>query len=452
MAEKPAGLIYGVDDVPPWPVLCLLAVQHIFLMSSTLVLPIVLVSEIGGDFAQVQAVVALTMMACGIGTILQAMRWRGIGSGYLCPNLCGPNFFAASMAAAWLGGLPLMRGMTIAAGLVEMVFAKFVHRLEFLFPTEITGLVVFMVGVGLVPVGASKFLHIEYTGEPIQVVGFLVAAATLFVMVALNVWGSGKLRLYGVLIGMAVGYALSSVAGLLPSDQLQQVVEAPWLGLPALAGAWDVDFRWSLLPAFMIVSICGALKSFGNLVMCEKVNDDQWTRPDTKRIGDGLMADGIAVAVSGLLGGVASDTSSSNVSLSAASGATSKWIGVAAGLLFILLGFSPKLSALLSIMPAPVVGAIVVFVICFMMMSGLQIILSSKPDTRRIFVIGTALCFGLSLDMSPDLYAHLTPWLRPLFESSLTLSTVIAIALNQLLRVEETLLLRRKVQPSDAVN
>ena len=136
-----------------------------------------------------------------------------------------------------------------------------------------------------------------------------------------------------------------------------------------------------------------------------------------------------------MLGGVASDTSSSNVSLSGASGATSKWIGVAAGALFILLGFSPKLSALLSMMPAPVVGAIIVFVICFMLMAGLQIILGSKPDTRRIFVIGIALCFGLSLDMLPDLYARIAPWLRPLFESSLTLATVMAVALNQLLRI-----------------
>jgi NCS2 family nucleobase:cation symporter-2 len=451
MAQKPAGLIYGVDDRPPWSALSLLAIQHIFLMSSTLVLPIVLVSEIGGDFSQVQAVVALTMIACGIGTILQAMRWRGIGSGYLCPNLCGPNFFAASMAAAWLGGLPLMRGMTIAAGLVEIVFARFLHRLAFLFPTEITGLVVLMVGVSLVPVGASKFVDVDYAGEPIQVVSFLVAAATLLVLVGLNVWGSARLRLYGVLIGMAFGYALSAIADLLPWDQFHRVVDAPWIGLPSLNGAFDIDFRWSLLPVFVIVSLCGALKSFGNLVMCEKVNDDQWTKPDTKRIGDGLVADGITVTVSGLLGGVASDTSSSNVSLSAATGATSKWIGVAAGALFILLGFSPKLSALLSIMPAPVVGAIVVFVICFMMMAGLQIILSSKPDTRRVFVIGVALCFGLSLDILPNLYSHLTPWLRPLFESSLTLATVIAVVLNQLLRAEAALpLLRRRSKPTKA--
>jgi xanthine permease XanP len=434
MAKKPAGLIYGVEDRPPLPTLALLAVQHIFLMSSTLVLPIVLVTEIGGDFKQVTAVVALTMISCGIGTILQAMRWRGIGSGFLCPNLCGPNFFAASVAAAWLGGLPLMRGMTIVAGVVELIFARMIHRVAFLFPTEITGLVVFMVGITLIPVGTSKFLHIDYSGEPIQPISFLAAGVTLLVMIGLTVWGSAKLRLYGVLVGMLIGYALSGLAGLLPAEQVGRLGAAPWVGLPTLDHMFDVTFRWSLVPAFIIVSICGALKSFGNLVMCEKVNDDDWKKPDLKRIGDGLVADGMCVTLSGALGGVASDTSASNVSLASASGATSRYIGFAAGGLFILLGFSPKLGALLSIMPAPVQGAIVVFVTCFMVMSGLQIILTSKPDTRMTFVIGAALVFGLSLDIVPDLYAQVPAWMRPLFDSSLTLATVVAVILNQLLR------------------
>jgi xanthine permease XanP len=216
----------------------------------------------------------LTMIACGIGTILQAMRWRGIGSGFLCPNLCGPNFFAASVGAAWLGGLPLMRGMTIVAGVVELVFARLVHRLAFLFPTEITGLVVFMVGISLIPVGTSKFLHIDYSGEPIQPISLLAAGATLLVMVSLTIWGGVKLRLYSVLIGMGLGYTLSAVAGLLPADRLERLAGAPWIGVPMLEHMFDVTFRWSLVPAFVIVSICGALKSFGNLIMCEKVNDD----------------------------------------------------------------------------------------------------------------------------------------------------------------------------------
>ena len=152
------------------------------------------------------------------------------------------------------------------------------------------------------------------------------------------------------------------------------------------------------------------------------------------RIGRGLTADGLCVTLSGVLGGLPSDTSASNVTFSAASGATARVIGFAAGGLFAVLGFSPKLSALLSIMPAPVSGAILVFVVCFMMISGLVIMLANKPDTRKTFVLGTALCFGLSLDILPQLYASVTPWMRPLFESSLTLSTVVAVILLQLLR------------------
>lgn len=205
MAKRPADLIYWVDDRPPWPVLAFLSLQHILLMSSTLALPIVLVSEIGGGDSQVRSVVALSMMACGLGTFVQAMRWRGVGSGFLCPNICGPNFFVASMSAAWLGGLPLMRGMTIAAGLVEAIFARSLHRLAFLFPREITGLVVLMVTLSLIPLGTSKFLSIDYAGEPIQGTSLAVAAVTLLAMVGVNIWGSNKLKLYGVLIGMIVG-------------------------------------------------------------------------------------------------------------------------------------------------------------------------------------------------------------------------------------------------------
>jgi len=123
------------------------------------------------------------------------------------------------------------------------------------------------------------------------------------------------------------------------------------------------------------------------------------------------------------------------VSATFAQSATSRWIGFGAGGLFILLGFSPKLSAVLSIMPTPVMGAIIVFVASFMIVSSLQIILSSKPDTRKTFVIGIPLIFGRSLQAVPELYAQVVPWLRPLFGSALTLATVLAVMLNLLLRI-----------------
>lgn len=131
---------------------------------------------------------------------------------------------------------------------------------------------------------------------------------------------------------------------------------------------------------------------------------------------------------------MATDTSASNVSLSKASGASSRWIGVTAGCLFLLLGFSPKLSTVLAIMPMPVMGAILVFVVSFMIMAGFQIILGTKPDAIATFVVGISLFFGLSLEALPQLYALVPSWLHPLFSSSLTFATVIAVVLNQALR------------------
>lgn len=433
--ERPPGLIYWVDERPPLPTLALLAVQHIFLMSSTLVLPVVLIGEIGGSFEQIRSVVAFTMIACGFGTIVQAVRVRGFGSGFLCPNLCGPNFFGASMSAAWLGGLPMMRGMTIVAGLFEVVFARLIRRLGFLFPPEITGLVVLMVAVSLVPLGASKSLGITYPDEPISNVSIALAAATLLIMIAVNVWSRGRLRLYGVLIGMASGYVLAFVTGVFGANELAQVFRSPWLSIPSLEGATGIAFSWTLLPAFLIVSITGALKSMGNLTMCEKVNDANWKEPDLDRVSGGLMADSLAVTMSGLLGGMASDTSASNVALSSATGATSRSIGYAAGGLFILLGFSPKISGILSVMPSPVMGAILVFVTSLMVLSAMQMILASGVNPQKMFVVGVAFVFGLSLDLLPGLYAGVQGWVRPLFSSSLTLTTVIAVVLNQMLRM-----------------
>ncbi len=434
MSQKPANLIYGLDDKPPFWVLFLLGLQHIFLMSSTLLLPVVLVSEIGGSFEEVRKVVAMTMIACGVGTILQAFRLKGFGSGFVCPNLCGPNFFLASMQAAWLGGLPLMRGMTLVAGVAEAFFSRFMNRLRFLFPPEITGLVVLMVAEGIVPIGVSKFLGINYEGEPIRLPCVVVATVSLLAMAGVTIWGR-KMRLYSVLLGMVSGYGLSLFLGLLSGAEFHQALNSPWVALPLLDNFFEIRFDWSLVPVFVIVSITGALKSVGNLIMCEKVNDEGWTGPDMPRIANGLTADSVSVAASGLLGGMASDTSASNVALSSASGATSRVIGYTAGGLFIVLGLFPKVSGVLSVMPAPVMGAILIFVTCFMIMSGIQIILGSGLDTRKTFVIGVALIFGLSLDMVPSLFASLPYFMRPLVESSLTLSTIVAVVLHQVLRL-----------------
>jgi len=436
MATRPPDLIYAVDERPPAITLLLLGLQHIFTMSSMLILPVIIVEEIGGSFIEITSVVSFSMIAAGAGTIIQSFHKGPVGSGYLCPNLCGPSFLGVTLQAGWLGGLPLMHGMIMIACLTEILFSRIVHKLHRLFPTEITGLVVLMVGITLIPLGASKFVGVEYPGDRIDPLQVLVAIISLFTMIGINIWIKGRIRLYSVLIGITTGYILSILLGFITPADESEIAAIPFFSLPGKGiELFHFSFNLNLLIPFILVAIIQSLKTFGNLTTCQKLNDSSWKTPDMKNIGKGLFADGISVFLGGFLGGVATDSSASNVGLSAATGATSRSIAWIAGGLFILLGFFPKISALITIMPAPVMGAIIVFVTSFMILSGIQIIMTTTLNTRKIFILGISMVIGLSVDIAPSLYTSLPGYLQPIFSSSLTVSTLLAVILNQILSI-----------------
>ena len=446
MADKRTGLIYSVNDRPPLVALFFLGIQQAVLMCSTLALPVVIVREIGSSFAQVQSIVCFSMIASGMGTLLQAIKKGPIGSGYLCPNLCGPSYLSVSVQAAWTGGLPLMHGMTMLAGVFEGIFSRLVRKIRFLFPTQITGLVVLMVGVSLVPLGVSKFLGLEYTGDPIEPKNVAVGMTTLFFMIGLNTWTRGRARLYCVLLALVFGYVLSAFMGILTPMEWSRVADQPLFQFPPAQYLFHWSFDWSLVVPFAIVSLCASLKSFGNIITCQKINDPDWREPEMKTVGRGLLADSISVFTGGFLGGMAVDTSASNIGLSAATGATSRFIGFAAGGMFICLAFLPKFTKAISIIPAPVMGAIVIFVTSFMIIAGIRIIMVQEPDERMTYTVGIAFILGLSVDVLPGVYEGLPGMLKVFFNSSLVLSTTIAVVLNQILNLGSRLFKKKRIE------
>lgn len=117
--------------------------------------------------------------------------------------------------------------MTVVAGLFEVLFSRVVHKLRSLFPPEITGLVVLMVAVSVIPLGSSKFVGIDYAGDAINLKELPIAVITLFTMIGFNIWGRGKLKLYCVLIGLGIGYLLAIATGVMTRHDLSLFREAP---------------------------------------------------------------------------------------------------------------------------------------------------------------------------------------------------------------------------------
>jgi len=434
VAKKPANLIYGLDESPSIATTLLLGLQHILALSSAFVYPVILLQETGMLAAQAERMIHASMIVMGIATILQTLRYGRIGSGYLCPERLGPAYIPASILAIKTGGLPLLAGMTLVSGLFGVVLSRLMGRLRPFFPAEVTGTIVMMVGLALIPVAVSRFLGIEESRAVIDPLSVSIASITFFVMAGVTVWGSSKLRLYGVLIGVGVGYVSAYGSGMLTHEHLRRLEQAPLISLPSFFHeGWS--FSSALIFPFLVTVLASVLKAVGDLTTCQKINDTEWKRPDMHSISGGILAEACGVMLSGGAGTMGQSTSSANVGLSIATGATSRRIGFACGGILIVLAFVPKLAVLFAIMPGPVIGALVLFTVCFMIVAGVQILTSRMMDARKTFVVGVSVILGLSVDMLPGAYQTVPGMFQSAFTSSLSVSTISALLLNLLFRI-----------------
>ena len=139
--------------------------------------------------------------------------------------------------------------------------------------------------------------------------------------------------------------------------------------------------------------------------------------------------------IAGVLGGMGQSTSSSNIGLSIATGVTSRVLAYSMGGILIGMSFFPKLSAVFAIMPKPVMGATLIFALSFMVIAGLQIVMSRMIDARKTFIIGISLIFGLTVDLMPEAFTGVHPWISPIFSSSLSTGALTAVILNLIFRI-----------------
>ena len=434
MPKKPANLIYGLEDRPPLWITFLLALQHVSVISIGFLFPVIIVREIGGSTYDSVRFVSASMLAGGIAVIVQSLRKGPAGSGFLCPEVCGPSYLAASMLAAKTGGLSLVFGMTATAAVFEGLLSKIMRRLRVLFPAEVTGVIVMMVGLTIVKVAFKNFFRLDGVASGISLHVPFTGVLTLATMIGLNVWSKGKAKLFCALIGMVVGYILSICLGILDLATLGDKFAVPLLATP-FAGHPGWSFDVAMLAPFLVAVICSSLKTVGDLTTCQRINDAEWKRPDMDNISGGILADGIGAFVAGIAGGFGQSTSSSNIGLSIGTGATSRVIAKWIGIILIIFSFVPKASVVFAIMPQPVLGATLLFALSFMVVAGIQIIMSRMMDGRKTFVVGLSIIVGLSIDIVPGIYSQFPAWLTPVVSSSLSASTIMALVLNLLFRI-----------------
>jgi xanthine permease XanP len=432
--RKPANLIYATGDTPPPATTMILGLQHAVESASKVTLPIAVLTVVGASGAQMDTMIVATLIISGIATILVSSRIPVLGFGHLLPAAIFSSFVAPAVMATRMGGLKLLSGMTLVSAVSVTLLSRLLPRWRFLFPPEVVGLIAFMVGASQASLAVTRFLGMERLDQTPSLPHILIASGSLGLLAALTVWGKGKLRLFSTLITLVVGYGVCLAMGMVKPDLWARVHAAPWLGFPIMSPP-GFAFDPRLILPFVVLGLSSALKTSGDLTICEKISDADWRRTDLKSGSSAVLCLGLGSLISGALGGFALGSSSSNVGLSAATGAVSRKIGYACGMILILLAFFPKLVALVGAAPPPVVGAMFLLVVSYNLIAGMQIIMTRMMEARHTYIIGMSLLFGLTADAIPGAFQGLPEWLRTLLSSGLTLATVMVVVLNVLFRI-----------------
>lgn len=449
---RPSGLIYDVNETPPPTVLGFSAVQHVAVISTLLVYPVILATEAKLSPTQLMDLVALSMLALGVGAVLLTMRSRWIGSGYLCPAGFSLIYLGPSLYALHHSGLAAAFGMTMIAGVVQLCIAPILPRLRALLPPEIAGIVVAVTGLSLAVLGTRYGLGLGTTGS---VRGEYVAITlfTLAIMIGLNVWTVGYPKMFCSLIGAAVGMITCKLIGIdfltpLPAEGF------PLLKLPS-TGHIEWRFEINLLVPFVIAAVAATVVLMGNVSTAQRINDANWVRPNFKSLSSGLAGSGLATIFCGVVGSPGVISSISSIGLSQATGVASRSLGYTIGALFAVLAFIPWAVFLLMATTAPVMAALLIFTALFVLTNGLQMITARMLDQRRIVVIGLSFAMAVMADVYRDVFALLPDVFHPVFGNSLVLGTTCAVVLNLVMRIgireRETLQLVAGADARDAI-
>lgn len=430
---RPHELIYSVDERPPFGALLMLGLQHVSILSVSLLIPLLVAKAAGVSAHTLPNLLSFSMIALAIATLLQAYGGKGGGAGYLIPGFCSSNYLSASVSAAQAGGLPLVYGMTLVAGLFETALSRMLIRLRPYFPPEISGLAVAIIGFELGVIAVRNILAIEHP-DTRSGLGIAIGFGTFALSFLLSIYGTGKVRLFCALIGVAVGYAAALLAGLMPERSLVLLQQARLLDLPEVDHIGFAFDPFYLIP-FLLAAVSAALKTIGAVTTCQKINDSAWSRPDMGEIQRGVAADGLSSVLAALMGTTGQNSSTSNIGVSSATGATSRWIALPIAAWLAVMACSPKLATVFVIMPEAVIGGSLMFAACFMLVNGLQIITSRMLDSRRTAVVGVSLILAVSRYAFPEFFRDLPHAAQPFVGSALSIGVFVAIVMNLGLRI-----------------
>ena len=374
--------VIGVDDrVPPARAIPL-GIQHMMSMFGSTVL----VPALTGLNPNV------AIMCSGIGTIIYLLLTKNKIPSYLGSSFAFISPILAATAAT--GNVSAALSGVVAAGLVYFVVAGIIKLvgtdwLDALLPPVLVASVMIVIGVGLSSTAAKMALF--SSTDAFVPMGALVAFVTLAAAVIFSSMG-GLFGTMPVLLSIIVGYVLAAVLGMV---DFSPVMAAAWVGLPPISlPTFDLGAIALVAPVALVCVIehIGHLLAVGEIV----------GRDYRDMLPRSLMGDGLSTTISGLLGGPPTTTYAENIGVMSVTRVYATQVfWYAAGFALIVGGFCPKLAALISSIPVPVMGGVSLLLFGLIASNGLSMLVNNHVDfseNRNLTIASVTIILGVGME------------------------------------------------------
>ncbi|MDM0605643.1 nucleobase:cation symporter-2 family protein [Clostridium perfringens] len=426
------NLIYGVDDDLDLPKKVLFGLQHIFAaFGGIIVVPLVIATSLGFDSKVTTALISASILGSGLATIIQTKGVGKVGARVACIMGTDFTFVSPAISVGSVLGLPGIIGATILGSLFEVILSFFIKPLMKFFPPLVTGTVVALIGLTLLPVSIDWAAGGAGSANYASLENLAVAMFVLVITLLLNNYGKGMISSASILIGIVVGYIVCIPLGLV---DFTPVKEASWLSFPKILEfgvTFDAKAVMAFIPAYFVATIgtVGCLKAIG-----ETSNIDI----GDKRVAAGVLSDGVGSALGGLVGSCPNTSFSQNIGIISLTKVASRHVAVMAGILLVILGFLPKVAAIITGIPNPVLGGVGIMMFGTVAAAGIRTLSNIKLTERNLLIIAISMGLGLGVTFRPDVIHNLPEAIRMIFSSGISTGTIAALILNAVLKESPT--------------
>ncbi|PEJ60036.1 xanthine permease PbuX [Bacillus wiedmannii] len=402
-----------------------LGMQHMLAMyAGAIIVPLIVGGGLGLNQKELTYLVSIDLLMCGVATILQALSNRFFGIGL--PVVLGCTFTAVGpMIAIGKQGVSSIYGAIIAAGLFVVIFAKLFGKLVKLFPPVVTGSVVTVIGVTLVPaaindmaggVGSKDFGSLENLALAFGVLLFIITMYRFF---------DGFIRSISILLGLLFG---TIVAAFMGKVSLQAVGEADWFhGIqPFYFGT--PTFELTPIITMILVACVGIVEATGVYFALSDICNK---KIGEKELTKGYRAEGLAMVLGGIFNAFPYTTYSQNVGLVQLTGVRNRVIIYTCGGMLIVLGFIPKIAAITTIIPKSVLGGAMLVMFGMVMAYGIKMLSSVDfGKQENLLIVACSVGIGLGVTVVPTLFSQLPENIRILTDNGIVLGSASAVLLN----------------------